>query len=81
MSCQAPLSVKFPRQESQHVLPFPSAGDLPNQAMEATAPVLADIFFPTEQGSYAGIEQKCQMMRKTIRVSQGRRSLCWKNVR
>ena len=81
MSCLAPLSMKFPRQELQHALPFPSAGGLPNPAMEATAPALAGIFYPTEQGSCAGMEQKCQMMRKTTRVSQGRRSLCWKNVR
>ena len=30
IACQAPLSMKFPRQEYWSGLPFPSPGDLPN---------------------------------------------------
>ena len=38
-SCQAPLSMGFPRQEDCSGLPFPSPGDLPNQGMEPTSPL------------------------------------------
>ena len=30
LACQAPLSMKFPRQEDGSELPFPSPGDLPD---------------------------------------------------
>ena len=36
---QAPLSKRFPRQESWTGLPFPSPGDLPYQGIEPTSPV------------------------------------------
>ena len=44
---QAPLSMEFSRQKYWSGLPFPSPGDLPNPGIEATSPVLADIFFTT----------------------------------
>ena len=45
---QAPLSMGFPRQESQSRLPFPSLGDLPDQGTEPISPALAGRFFTTE---------------------------------
>ena len=53
MNCsrQAPLSMKFPRQEYWSGLPFPLPGDLPNPGMETTSPVspaLAGRVFTTE---------------------------------
>ena len=39
-SCQAPLSMGFSRQEYWRVLPFPSAGDLPDLGMELGSPAL-----------------------------------------
>ena len=42
---QAPLSMRFPRQEYWTGLSFPSPGDLPNPGME---PELAGRFFTTE---------------------------------
>ena len=45
-SCQAPLSMGFPRQEYWNGLPFPLPGDLPTQ--EPTFPALADRFLTTE---------------------------------
>ena len=33
VACQAPLSMRFPRQEYWSGLTFPSAGDLPNQGL------------------------------------------------
>ena len=34
VTCQAPLSIGFPRQEHWSGLPFPSPGDLPNPRTE-----------------------------------------------
>ena len=39
VECQAPLSMKFPRQESWSSLPFPPPGDLPDRGIEAPSPV------------------------------------------
>ena len=50
ITCQAPLSMEFPRQECLSGLPFPSPGDLPNPGMEPTflaAPVLVSGFLST----------------------------------
>ena len=45
---QAPLSMRFPRQEYGSRLPFLSPGDLPYPGMESASPVLAGGFFVTE---------------------------------
>ena len=45
---QAPLSVRFPRQEFWGGLPFPSPGDLPNPGIETVSSTLAGGFFTTE---------------------------------
>ena len=45
---QAPLSVRFPRQEHWSGLPFPSPGDLPDSETESKSPALAGGFFTTE---------------------------------
>ena len=45
---QAPLSMKYSRQEYWSVLPFPSPGDLPNPGIESMPPALAGRFFTTE---------------------------------
>ena len=45
---QAPLSIRFPRQEYRSGLPFPSPGDLPDPGIKPTSPVsltLAEGFF------------------------------------
>ena len=47
---QAPLSMKFSRQEYWSGLPFPTPGDLPNAGIETTSPafpILAGVFFTT----------------------------------
>ena len=45
VALQAPLSVKFPRQEYWNGLPFPSSGDLPNIGIKPASPALqADSF-------------------------------------
>ena len=51
VALQASLLMKFPRQEYQSGLPFPSPGDLPNPEMELTSPVypaLQDDSLPIE---------------------------------
>ena len=45
---QAPLSVRFPRQESWGGLPFPSPGDLLDPETEPESSALAGGFFTTE---------------------------------
>ena len=46
--CQAPLSMKFPRQEYWSGLPFPFPGDLSDPGMEPPSPALAGGFFTTK---------------------------------
>ena len=46
---QAPLSIKFSRQEYWSMLPFPSPGDLPDPGIEPTSRALAGGFFTTAQ--------------------------------
>ena len=48
---QAPLSMRFPRQEYWSGLPFPSPRDLPDPGMEPVSPVLAGGIFTCHQGS------------------------------
>ena len=48
VACQAPLSMRFPRQEYWGRLSSPSPGDLPNPGIERTSPALAGGFFTTE---------------------------------
>ena len=50
VACQAPLSLKFSRQEHWSGLPFPSSGDLPDSGikpMSLASPALAGGFFTT----------------------------------
>ena len=50
LACQAPLSMKFSKQEYQNELPFPTAGDLLDPGIELVSPVspaLAVRFFTT----------------------------------
>ena len=45
---QAPLSVRFPRQEYWSGLPFPSAEDFSDPGIELTSSMLGNGFFTTE---------------------------------
>ena len=50
VACQAPLSMRFSRQEYRSGLPFPSLGDLPHPGIKPTSlasTVLAGGFFTT----------------------------------
>ena len=58
VSCQAPLSMGFPRQEYWSGLPFPSLGDLSDPGirhMSLVSPVQAGRFFTTEPPGKAPI--------------------------
>ena len=46
-SCQAPLSMGFPRQEHWSGLQFPPPGDLPDPGTEPMSPALAGGLFIT----------------------------------
>ena len=48
VTCQAPLSVEFSRQEYWSGLPFPSPGDLPDPGIEPRSPALLADDLPTE---------------------------------
>ena len=61
-TCQAPLSMEFPRQEYWSGLPFPTPGDLPNPGTEPGSPALqVDSLLseppgkPTQQYNYCTI--------------------------
>ena len=45
---QAPLTMRFPRQEYWSGLPFPSPGDLTDPGIESTSPASAGGFFTSE---------------------------------
>ena len=45
---QAPLSLRFSRQEYWDGLPFPSPGDLPNPGIEPRSPALKADSLPSE---------------------------------
>ena len=45
---QAPLSMRFPRQEYWSGLPFPSPGNLPNPGIKPASPAMAGGLFTTE---------------------------------
>ena len=45
---QAPLSLRFSRQEYWSGLPFPTPGNLPDPEIESTSLALAGRFFTTE---------------------------------
>ena len=48
VACQAPLSMKFSRQEYWNGLPFPSPGDLPDPGSEPRSPALQSDSLPSE---------------------------------
>ena len=45
---QAPLSIRFPRQNNRSGLPFPSPEDLSNPGIKSVSPALAGGFFTTK---------------------------------
>ena len=49
VACQAPLSMRFSKQEYWSGWPFPFPGDLPNSGIEPVSPELAGGFSTTEQ--------------------------------
>ena len=52
VSCQAPLSMGFPRQEYWSVLLFPSPGDLPESGTKPMSSVLqVDSLLPSHWGN------------------------------
>ena len=48
VACQAPPSMRFPRQEYWRGLPFSSPGDLPDPGIKPGSPVFAGRFFTIE---------------------------------
>ena len=63
LSCQAPRSVEFSRQEYRSALPFPTPGDLPDPEIEPASlvsPALAGGFFTTEPPGSSGTKEAKQ---------------------
>jgi len=48
VACQAPLSMKFSRQEYWYGLPCPPPGDLPNPGIKPKSPALQADSLPSE---------------------------------
>ena len=58
---QAPLSMRFSRQEDWSGLPFPSPGDLPNPGIKPRSPTLQmDSLLPEPPGKLEG--QSCMLL-------------------
>ena len=56
---QAPLFMRFPRQEYRSGLPFPSPGDFPDPGIKPMSLALAAVFFTTEPtGKPCAIQHK-----------------------
>ena len=55
---QAPLSMRFSRQEYWSGLPFPSPGDLPDPGIEAGSPTLQADALPSEPPGKQKINNK-----------------------
>ena len=49
---EAPLSMRFSRQESWSGVPFPSSGDLPDPGIEPGSPALQVDSLPTNNANY-----------------------------
>ena len=68
MTCQAPLSVEFPRQEYWSGLPFPPPEDLPHPGIELSSPMSSALqadSLPTEPFSsvqFSSVTQSCQTL-------------------
>ena len=66
---QAPLSMEFPRQESQSGLPFPSPEDLPHPGIEPTSlasPALVGTYVTTSTTWEVLIGIKCTINEKCL---------------
>ena len=67
---QAPLSMRFSRQEYWHGQPFPSPGDLPDPGIKPTSPASQADFLPseppgkpTQRGQFSSVAQSCPTLR------------------
>ena len=80
---QAPLSIRFPRQEYWSRLPFPSPGDRPDPGIKPISPALqTDSLLLSPQGSplcsnswfniisvFGGITTHCLWVRRRVKLS------------
>ena len=66
LAIQAPLSMKFSRQETWSGLPFPSPGDLPDSGIEPGSPALQADFLLTE------LQRKGSPIHKLVVINLGR---------
>ena len=55
VACQAPMTMKFSRQDDWNGLPFPSPGDLPNPGIELLSPTLQASSLPAEPQGKLGM--------------------------
>ena len=77
MALQAPLPVKFSRQEYWSGLPFPSPGDLPKPGMEPMSPAFRKIlYYLSHQGIPTDEEGSLHAMATVHRASTECQALC-----
>ena len=67
---QAPLSMRFPKQEYWSGLSCPPQGDLPNPEIELTSPVSPALQADSSPLSHQGSPESCLWCTKLIRQSQ-----------
>ena len=67
ITCQAPLSMGFSRQEHWSGFPFPSPGDLPNPRIKPGSPTLQADSLPAEP---LGKHKECQTISKMNSTNQ-----------
>ena len=73
VACQAPLSMRFFRQEYWNGLPFPTPGDLPIPGIESRSPTLPEDSLPsqppgkpfTQNDYYQKSKRTCMPMQET----------------
>ena len=82
VTCQAPLSMGFSRQEYWSGLPFPSPGDLPDPGIEPESPALGADALPSASFTdrwVSGKESSCQCRRcKRHRFGPWIRKIPWR---
>ena len=68
VACQAPLSMRFPRQEDQNGLPVPSPGNLPDIRIKPESPTLAGRYFAMDLPGKTQIAQYYCLSEQEVRL-------------
>ena len=73
VACQAPLSMRFPRQEYWNRLLFPSAGDLPDPRIEPVSLALKINSLPLSHWESSRTRVSCHIPAKNMSYLEAKR--------